>query len=159
MKLMIEDQIKIRFGIILGLVLILMSYLVWSIAFSGYDLIKYEENATNTTLEEIVSGKFITSLNKFGKNGTMVFVGNLTVLETERELDGDIHVHVTNGKLKVFVTEITPYWQLRGVTAPKIGSVIEEIGTPFCDTPHEDEVWHGNTCWEIHPVIRWNYSS
>ncbi len=108
-----------------------------------------------TTLEDIVTGKFLTASDKEGTNGILVEVDGLTVTGVHKVFDGDWHIDVTDGKVRLFITEATPYWLNRGVTLPAVGSVIDEIGYAYCDSEHENETFHGNTCWEIHPVIKW----
>jgi hypothetical protein len=73
------------------------------------------------------------------------------------ELDGDWHVAVTDGNQSVFITEIIPSDQ-QALGRPTAGTFIDETGTPYCDVPHENEAWHGYTCWEIHPVKLWALS-
>lgn len=113
-------------------------------------------SAQYTTLEDIISGKFPTASDKQGTNGILVEVDELTVTRIHKVFDGDWHVDVTDGKVRVFITELTPYWLNHGVTVPTVGSVIDEIGYAYCDTEHENEAFHGNTCWEIHPVTKWS---
>ncbi len=111
-----------------------------------------------TTLEDLVAGKFPTASDKQGTGGVTVKVMNLLVLYVRTESDGDWHVGVTDGTVSVFITEITPpYQQSEG--EPPVGSNIDETGIAYCDTVHETESWHGNTCWEIHPVTAWQLSS
>ncbi len=110
-----------------------------------------------TTLEDIISGKFPTASDKQGTNGVLVEVDELKVTIVYMVSDGDWHMDVTDGKVPLFITEVTPYWLNHGVTLAAIGSVIDEIGYAYCDTQHENETSHGNTCWEIHPVIKWTF--
>ncbi len=111
-----------------------------------------------TTLEDLIAGKFPTASDKQGTGGVTVKVLNLHVLYVRTESDGDWHVDVTDGTVPVFITEITPsYQQSEGM--PTVGSNIDETGIAYCDTIHETESWHGNTCWEIHPVTAWQSSS
>jgi hypothetical protein len=110
---------------------------------------------TVTTLSEIISGRFQSATDKHGTNGTLVRVSGLRVVSTKIEHDGDTHVVVSDGKIRVFVTEITPVEKDKGVADPVRGQVIEITGYPFYDKAHATEAWHGNTGWEIHPVIRW----
>ena len=107
-----------------------------------------------TTLEEIMDGKFPSATDKLGTGGVVVQVENLTVLLVFVAPDGDWLVPVTDGKVAVFVTEIVPRDQGR-LKMPRPGQVITEIGTPYCDQPNAKEIWHGSTCWEIHPVVDW----
>ncbi len=113
---------------------------------------------SGTTLEDLVAGRFPTAINKQGTGGLAVTVHSLLVLYVMDESDGDWHVAVTDGKLDVFITEITPSYQ-SSVGRPAAGSTIDETGIAYCDTNHETESWHGNTCWEIHPVTSWTLSS
>ncbi len=108
-----------------------------------------------TTLEDIIAGKFPTASDKQGTNGILVEVDGLRVTRVHKVFDEDWHIDVTDGKVRLFITEVTPYWLNHGVTVPAVGSVIDEIGYVYCDTEHENETFHGNTCWEIHPVIKW----
>jgi len=148
-----KDSI-IRLLIFASLVSILLIYESWELAFSSYGLERLEANATKTTLEQILSGRFFSSLNKLGENGTLVEVDNLRVLQVMRVIDGDVHVHVTDGNVSIFVTEITPYWQLHGVSPPKVGDFVNITGVVFCDSIHQTEEWHGKSCWEIHPIVK-----
>lgn len=85
-------------------------------------------------------------------------VQNLHVLYVRTETDGDWHVGVTDGRVAVFITEITPSYQA-SEGMPPVGSTIDETGIAYCDIAHQTERWHGNTCWEIHPVTAWRLSS
>jgi hypothetical protein len=109
----------------------------------------------DTTLSEIISGRFRSATDKHGTNGTLVRVSGLRVVSTSLEADGDTHVIVTDGTVETFVTEITSVEKAKGIVDPRPGEVIEEIGYPFYDTAHASEAWHGNTGWEIHPIIGW----
>ncbi|MBI3841455.1 MAG: hypothetical protein HY297_05860 [Thaumarchaeota archaeon] len=113
---------------------------------------------TCTTLSVIMTGAFPTATDKQGTGGTTVTVKGLQVLKILTESDGDWHVYVTDGQVSVFITEIIPRDQA-AEGKPAIGSTIDETGTPYCDTVHQTEAWHGNTCWEIHPVTAWQLSS
>ncbi len=106
------------------------------------------------TLEDIIAGKFPTAADKQGTGGVYVTVDSLLVLYVHTESDGDWHVAVTDGHVSVFITEITPGYQ-SALGMPPTGSTIDETGIPYCDTNHQTEAWHGDTCWEIHPVISW----
>jgi hypothetical protein len=114
--------------------------------------------SSHATLADLVAGKFPTALDKRGLGGVSVSVEGLYVLKVEVENDGDWHVIVTDGKTRVFVTEITPQYQTT-LKMPTVGSTIDETGIAYCDTFHENESWHGDTCWEIHPVTEWQISS
>ena len=107
------------------------------------------------TLNDLIAGKFPTALDKAGTGGVTVTVTNLQVIYVRTESDGDWHVAVTDGVIPVFITEITPSYQAK-LGQPQSGSTIEETGIAYCDTVHESESWHGNTCWEIHPVTSWH---
>src|SRR5712691_338190 len=107
------------------------------------------------TLSDLITGKFHTALDKAGTGGVTVTVTNLQVIYLRTESDGDWHVAVTDGVIPVFITEITPSYQA-ALGQPQAGSIIQETGIAYCDTVHERESWHGNTCWEIHPVTSWN---
>lgn len=111
-----------------------------------------------TTLEDLMAGKFPTASDKDGTGGVTVTVRNLNVLYVRTESDGDWHVGVTDGTVTIFITEITPFYQ-KAEGMPPVGSSIDERGVPYCDTVHETESWHDNTCWEIHPVTAWQLSS
>ena len=107
------------------------------------------------TLNDLIAGKFSTALDKAGTGGVTVTVTNLQVIYARTESDGDWHVAVTDGVIPVFITEITPSYQT-ALGQPQSGSIIQETGIAYCDTVHETESWHGNTCWEIHPVTSWH---
>ncbi len=110
------------------------------------------------TIEDLIAGKFPTASDKRGTGGMTVTVRNLHVLYVRTESDGDWHVGVTDGTVPVFITEITPSYQ-QSEGEPPVGSNIDETGIAYCDTVHEAESWHGDTCWEIHPVTAWQLSS
>ncbi len=110
------------------------------------------------TLEELIAGKYPSGLDKSGTGGVTVTVPNLQVLYVRTESDGDWHVAVADGQVQVFITEITPQYQ-SSLGEPPVGLLIDETGVPYCDTFHQTESWHGNTCWEIHPVTAWHLSS
>ena len=111
--------------------------------------------AGTATLSDLIAGKFPTALDKAGTGGVTVTVTDLHVIYVRTESDGDWHVAVTDGLIPVFITEITPSYQA-ALRQPQSGSIIEETGIAYCDTVHERESWHGNTCWEIHPVTSWH---
>ncbi len=112
---------------------------------------------SSITLQDIISGKFPSAKDKSGTDGVQVTVTTLVVLSVRSESDGDWHVAVTDGKVPVFITEVTPAYQSIG--KPLVGATIDETGIPYCDTYHQTESWHGNTCWEIHPVMLWSLST
>ncbi len=105
-----------------------------------------------------MANTYPTANDKQGDGGTTVTVRGLKVLKILTESDGDWHVYVTDGPVSVFITEITPSYQA-AEGKPAVSSVIDETGTPYCDTVHQTAAWHGNTCWEIHPVTAWHLSS
>jgi len=110
-----------------------------------------------TTLGAIIGAGYPSATDKQGTGGVTVTVKNLRVIYVNTESDGDWHVAVTDGIYTVFITEITPAYQA-SEGMPPVGSVIDETGIVFCDTFHQYENWHGNTCWEIHPVLSWRLS-
>ncbi len=112
-------------------------------------------SAGAVTLGDLINGKFRSASDKAGTGGVTVTVTNLQVIYVRTESDGDWHVAVTDGLVSVFITEITPAYQ-SALGEPQAGSIIEETGFAYCDTFHEAESWHGNTCWEIHPVTSWH---
>ncbi len=113
---------------------------------------------TVTTLEDLVAGRFPTAYDRSGTGGVLVTVKGLTVISVENETDGDWHVKVTDGVLPAITTEVTPAYQTL-LGRPSAGQVIDETGTAFCDVQHENESWHGTTCWEIHPITAWSLAA
>ena len=118
-------------------------------------LITQTKMTGTATLNDLIAGKFPTALDKAGTGGVTVTVTDLRVIYVRTESDGDWHVAVTDGVIPVFITEITPSYQA-ALGQPQSGSIIQETGIAYCDTVHETESWHGNTCWEIHPVTLWH---
>src|SRR5881296_57837 len=112
-------------------------------------LITQTKMTGTATLNDLIAGKFPTALDKAGTGGVTVTVTDLRVIYVRTESDGDWHVAVTDGVIPVFITEITPSYQAK-LGQPQPGSVIQETGIAYCDTVHETESWHGNTCWEKH---------
>lgn len=108
-----------------------------------------------TTLSEILSGRFPSSIDKYGTNGTVVEVVDVTVIQVFGALDGDKHVTVNQTGVKLFITEIVPRDQAR-LHVPAVGARITIIGVVYWDDAHTDEAWHGYTGWEIHPVLAWS---
>ena len=106
------------------------------------------------TLQDIIAGRFPSATDKQGTGGVNVTVRGLYVVYVMDELDGDWHVAVTDGNQSVFITEIIPSDQ-QALGRPVAGTVIDVTGIAYCDLQHENEAWHGNTCWEIHPVKFW----
>ncbi|MDA4127034.1 MAG: hypothetical protein OK452_07505 [Thaumarchaeota archaeon] len=111
----------------------------------------------STTLGAIIGGAYPSATDKMGTGGVTVTVKNLSVIYVQTESDGDWHVAVTDGTFSVFITEITPSYQ-SSEGMPPVGSLIDETGIVYCDTFHQSESWHGNTCWEIHPILSWHLS-
>lgn len=110
------------------------------------------------TIQELMAGEYPSAVDKNGTLGTSVTVLALRVLYVNNETDGDWHVGVTDGVVPVFITEITPAYQAV-LGRPPVGSVVDESGRAFCDVQHENESWHGDTCWEVHPVTAWRISA
>ena len=110
------------------------------------------------SLEQLMAGEYPSAVDRNGTLGTTVTVLGLRVLYVENETDGDWHVAVTDGKVPAFITEITPLYQ-HALGRPTTGSIIDETGKAFCDVQHENESWHGDTCWEVHPITEWEISS
>ncbi len=109
-----------------------------------------------TTLSEILAGKFHSALDKYGLNGTLVEVVNVTVIQFAGALDGDWHIVVQDAKVsRPFITEILPRDQVR-LKAPAIGQHITIMGIVYWDDAHMNEAWHGYTGWEIHPILAWS---
>ncbi len=107
-----------------------------------------------TTLQEIIAGRFRGAVDKEGHGGVLVHVRNLTVIAVAPQEDGDWHVDVTDGSVPAFITEVIPRDQARGLEQPPLGSRIQETGTPYFDT-HANDPLHEYTQWEIHPVTDW----
>src|SRR2546425_2063565 len=118
-------------------------------------LITETKMAGTATLNDLIAGKFPTALDKAGTGGGTVTVTNLQVIYVRTESDGDWHVAVTDGGIPGFITEITPSYPAK-LGQPPSGWTTEGTGIAYCDTVHESESWHGNTCWEIHPVTSWH---
>lgn len=107
------------------------------------------------TLSQILNGTYRSALDKYGGNGTVVEVVNVTVSQVFGALDGDWHIVVKDPKVSLFVTEVLPRDQAR-LHAPVIGGRIMMIGIVYWDNEHVNEDWHGYTGWEIHPVLAWS---
>src|SRR5712692_1317134 len=107
-----------------------------------------------TTLSQILNGTFRSALDKYGANGTVVEVINVSVVQAFGALDGDWHVVVKDANVKLFITEVLPRNQAR-LHAPQSGERITMIGIVYWDDAHVGEAWHGYTGWEIHPVLSW----
>ncbi|MBI3859572.1 MAG: hypothetical protein HY296_04960 [Thaumarchaeota archaeon] len=113
---------------------------------------------SGVTLEDLIAGKYATASDKQGTGGVTVTVMGLYVLYVRDETDGDWHVAVTDGRVPVFITEVIPRDQA-SEGRPSPGTTIDETGVSYCDTVHQTESWHGDTCWEIHPVTAWHLSN
>ncbi len=109
-----------------------------------------------TTLSQILNGTFRSALDKYGANGTVVEVVNVTVVQVFGAFDGDWHIVVSDppSVKGPFITEVIPRDQAR-LHAPTPGSRITMIGVVYWDDAHVDEPWHGYMGWEIHPVLAW----
>ena len=141
--------------VIIGSLLISSSYLQNSTASYRAPTIDISHPVV-TTLSQILNGTFRSSLDKYGANGTVVEVINVSVVQVFGALDGDWHVVVSDPpRVKgPFITEVLPRDQAR-LHAPTPGSRITIIGIVYWDDAHVDEAWHGYTGWEIHPVLSW----
>lgn len=153
-------KFKVLAGGIAGLVLVLIT--LGALALFSGPAQQPNQRATpgspgSTTLDAIISGAYPTATDKMGTEGVTVTVASLRVLYVATESDGDWHVAVTDGIFPVFITEITPAYQ-SSESMPLAGSIIDETGIVYCDTVHQTEGWHGNTCWEIHPILSWHLS-
>jgi hypothetical protein len=108
------------------------------------------QQATITNLRELIAGRFQSATDKKGTGGTLISISNLIIEHTRHEADGDTHLSVKDESGQGLICEITPQHPL---PIPTLGQMFTIIGIAFCDAAHETEVWHFNTCWEIHPVI------
>jgi len=109
-----------------------------------------------TTLADVAHGTFATASDKRGHGGTLVTVAGVVVDKIlSEEADGDWHLYAHDGTVSRMVVEIVPEDQTQE-GKPPTGVPLTLTGTPFCDTAHETESWHGSTCWEIHPVYAWS---
>jgi len=110
-----------------------------------------------TTVQEIMTGKFQTAIDKIDTCGTYVTVRHLKVLRVITMADdGDWHVEVTDGKIPYFITELIPRDQKRE-GRPPVGALIDETGTAYNDL-RADGAHHQYTTWEIHPITAWTLS-
>ncbi len=156
-------KIKALAGGIGGLLVILI--IVGALALFSSPALQPSNQGTTTTpagsgstsLGAIIGGAYPSATDKMGTGGVTVTVNNLRVIYINTESDGDWHVAVTDGIFPVFIAEITPPYQ-SSEGMPPVGSIIDETGIVYCDTFHQFESWHGNTCWEIHPVLSWHLS-
>ncbi len=149
---------KARTALLAALILLVVAGAGLELAAGGMFSTNQSGSAKQTTLEDLIAGKFATAVDKEGTGGVVVTVRDLRVLYVRDESDGDWHVAVTDGRVPVFITEIIPRDQLRE-GRPHPGTVVDETGVPYCDTAHQTEAWHDSTCWEIHPVTSWELSA
>jgi hypothetical protein len=139
--------------VIFGSLLISSSYLQNSITSYLAPTIDISYPVT-TTLSQILNGTFRSALDKYGANGIVVEVVNVSVVRVFGSLDGDWHVVVKDANVRLFITEVLPRDQAR-LQAPQEGARITMIGIIYWDDAHVGEAWHGYTGWEIHPVLAW----
>jgi hypothetical protein len=52
------------------------------------------------------------------------------------------------------IGEIIPRDQTRE-GQPPLGVPLVVWGITYCDVEHQNDGWHGYTCWEIHPLTSW----
>lgn len=108
-----------------------------------------------TTLASIVDGNFTSATDKMGNGGSYVEVRNVTVFKViTEEADGDWHVYIRDPTYNQFISEIIPSDQ-SAEGQPPLDVPLMVWGITYCDVPHENDGWHGYTCWEIHPLISW----
>ncbi len=112
-------------------------------------------SATTTTLAAIVAGDFPSAVDKQGDGGTYVEVRDVVVIKIRaEETDGDWHIYIKDPTYPQFIGEIIPRDQ--GTEGrPPVGVSLLVRGITYCDHQHEDAIWHGSTCWEIHPLTAW----
>lgn len=106
------------------------------------------------TLAELVDGAFPSGRDKQGAGGVLVLVHDVTVRKVRDEQDGDWHLNTSDATFGPFVMEVVPRDQ-DAVGKPPLGVRLAVRGVPFCDRAHEDAGFHGDTCWELHPVLGW----
>lgn len=112
-------------------------------------------SATTTTLAAIVAGDFPSAVDKQGDGGTYVEVRDVVVIKIRaEETDGDWHIYIKDPTYPQFIGEIIPRDQ--GTEGrPPVGVSLLVRGITYCDHQHERALWHGSTCWEIHPLTAW----
>jgi len=106
------------------------------------------------TFADLAQGALPGGRDKQGTGGITVLVHNVTVRKVLDEDDGDWHLNSSDATWQPFVLEIIPRDQ-GDVGKPPTGLRLAVLGVPFCDRQHAGEAWHGNTCWELHPVVGW----
>ncbi len=111
--------------------------------------------ATLTTLAAIVDGNFTSAVDKQGDGGSYVEVRDVVVFKVlTEEADGDWHVYMQDPTYDQFIGEIIPRDQ-GAVGQPPLGVALVVRGITYCDAEHQYDAWHGDTCWEIHPLTSW----
>jgi hypothetical protein len=110
--------------------------------------------ATLTTLVAIVDGNFTSAVNKLGDGGSYVEIRDVIVFKViSEEADGDWHVYIRDPTYDQFISEIIPRDQAE--EQPPLNVPLVVWGITYCDVPHQNDGWHGYTCWEIHPLTSW----
>ncbi len=108
-----------------------------------------------TTLAAVVDGNFTSAVDKMGDGGSYVEVRDVVVFKViTEELDGDWHVYMQDPTYDHIIGEIVPRDQ-GAEGKPPIGVPLVVWGITYCDVEHQDASWHGDTCWEIHPLTAW----
>jgi hypothetical protein len=111
--------------------------------------------ATLTTLGAIVDGNFTSAVNKLGDGGSYVEIRDVIVFKViTEEADGDWHVYIRDPTYDQFISEIIPRDQA-AEGQPPLNVPLFVWGITYCDVPHQNDGWHGYTCWEIHPLTSW----
>jgi hypothetical protein len=111
--------------------------------------------ATLTTLASIVDGNFTSATNKMGDGGSYVEVRDVIVFKVvTEEVDGDWHVYIRDPTVDQFISEIIPKDQA-AEGQPPLDVPLVVWGITYCDIEHQNDGWHGYTCWEIHPLTSW----
>jgi hypothetical protein len=122
---------------------------------TGYAL-KNSTNINVVTIGQLQRNatKLPSAIDKQGTNGILIEVLNVKVIGSASELDGDIHIDVSDGHNSL-VTEFTPTYDIVGnAIYPQLNQTIDILGVYFCDQAHAAELWHSQkSCAEIHPVI------
>jgi hypothetical protein len=113
-----------------------------------------KSQATLTTLVAIVDGNFTSAVNKLGDGGSYVEIRDVIVFKViSEEADGDWHVYIRDPTYDQFISEIIPRDQAE--EQPPLNVPLVVWGITYCDVPHQNDGWHGYTCWEIHPLTSW----
>ncbi len=112
--------------------------------------------ATVTTLAAIVDGNFTSAVDKLGDGGSYVEVREVVVFKVlTEEADGDWHVYMQDPTYDQFISEIIPRDQA-AEGQPPLNVPLVVWGITYCDVEHQNDSWHGYTCWEIHPLTSWS---